>query len=117
MTFVTRVHDFTGKVKEMKGWLEQCEASGGGDAPEAVADALHAVLKLSWREEATKICVLISDAPPHGLDPSCGDAFPDGDPSGLDPLQTAREMAEKKITLYTVGVEPPIGNSFHLFSF
>ncbi|CAF0880887.1 unnamed protein product [Adineta ricciae] len=107
-TFVTRVHDFTSKVKEMKGWLEQCNAQGGGDTPEAVADALHDVLKLSWRPEATKICVLISDAPPHGLDPSCGDGFPDGDPSGVDPVKTVREMAEKQITLYVVGVEPSI---------
>ncbi|CAF1591315.1 unnamed protein product [Rotaria sp. Silwood1] len=106
-TFVTRVHDFTSKVKEMKGWLEQCDAQGGGDAPEAVADALHDVLKLSWRPEATKICILISDAPPHGLDPN-GDGFPEGDPSGVDPIKTVREMAEKQITLYCVGVEPPI---------
>ena len=109
MTFVTRVHDFTGKVKEMKGWLEACTAEGGGDTPEAVADALHDVLKLSWRPEATKICVLISDAPPHGLDPNNGDGFPQGDPSGVDPIKTVREMAEKQITLYAVGVEPPIG--------
>lgn len=107
-TFVIRVHDFTAKVKEMKGWLEQCEAAGGGDTPEAVEDALHAVLKLAWRPEATKICVLISDAPPHGLDPNCGDGFPEGSPSGIDPLKTAHEMAEKQITLYAVGVEPPI---------
>jgi Mg-chelatase subunit ChlD len=107
-TFVTRVHDFTSKVKEMKGWLEQCEAQGGGDTPEAVADALHDVLKLSWRPEATKICILISDAPPHGLDPNNGDGFPEGDPTGVDPIKTVREMAEKQITLYCVGVEPPI---------
>jgi hypothetical protein len=50
----------------------------GGDTPEAVADALHAVLKLSWRPEAVKICVLISDAPPHGL-VSSGDEFPEGE--------------------------------------
>ena len=108
-TFVTRVHDFTGKVKEMRAWLEQCEAQGGGDTPEAVADALHDVLKLSWRPEATKICILISDAPPHGLDPTNGDGFPEGDPTGVDPIKTVREMAEKQITLYVVGVEPPIG--------
>jgi len=106
-TFVTRVHDFTRKVKEMKAWLEQCEASGGGDAPEAVADALHDVLKLSWRAEATKIAVLISDAPPHGLD-LANDGFPEGDPGGVNPLKIVREMAEKQITLYCVGVEPPI---------
>ncbi|CAF3632010.1 unnamed protein product [Rotaria sp. Silwood1] len=106
-TFVTRVHNFTSKVKEMKGWLEQCKADGGGDEPEAVADALQDILKLSWRPEATKICILISDAPPHGLDPS-GDGFPNGCPVGLDPIRIVREMAEKNITLYTVGVEPPI---------
>ena len=93
----------------MKGWLEQCEAQGGGDTPEAVADAMHDVLKLSWRPEATKICILISDAPPHGLDPNCGDGFPDGDPTGVDPIKIVREMAEKQITLYCVGVEPSIG--------
>ncbi|UJR14504.1 hypothetical protein I4U23_001500 [Adineta vaga] len=106
-TFVTRVHDFTAKVSEMKGWLEQCSAQGGGDGPEAVADGLHDVLKLTWRENSTKICVLISDAPPHGLDLS-GDSFPNGCPAGLDPLKIVREMAEKHITLYVVGVEPPI---------
>jgi hypothetical protein len=91
----------------MKGWLENCQAQGGGDGPEAVADGLHDVLKLSWRAESTKICVLISDAPPHGLDPN-GDGFPNGCPAGLDPIKIVREMAEKHITLYTVGVEPPI---------
>jgi hypothetical protein len=92
----------------MKGWLEECRAEGGGDAPEAVADALRDVLKLSWRPEATKICILISDAPPHGLDPN-GDHFPRGCPDGLDPMKLVRNMAEFSITLYTVGVEPPIG--------
>ncbi|CAF4074903.1 unnamed protein product [Rotaria sp. Silwood2] len=92
----------------MKDWLGQCSAQGGGDTPEAVADALHDILKLSWRSEATKICVLISDAPPHGLK-QCDDHFPDGCPLGFDPLKIAREMAEKHITLYVVGVEPPIG--------
>ncbi|CAF1211826.1 unnamed protein product [Rotaria magnacalcarata] len=106
-TFVTCVHDFTAKVSEMKGWLQQCQASGGGDTPEAVADGLHAVLKLSWRSESTKICILIADAPPHGLDPN-GDGFPNGCPDGLDPVQIVREMVEKHITLYAVGVEPPI---------
>lgn len=91
----------------MKRWLEQCQAAGGGDTPEAVADALHDVLTLSWRSEATKICILISDAPPHGLN-SSDDKFPNGCPLGFDPIKIVREMAEKKITLYSVGVEPPI---------
>ena len=32
---------------------------GGGDIPDAVADGLNAALDLSFRQEATKICVLI----------------------------------------------------------
>ena len=51
---MTRVHDFTAKVNEMKSWLDACFALGGGDGPEAVADGLHAALKLAWRDEATK---------------------------------------------------------------
>jgi hypothetical protein len=101
---------------EMKNWLEQCQAHGGGDTPEAIADALHDVVKLSWRPEATKISILISDAPPHGLD-SRGDQFPNGCPNGLDPIKIVHEMAEKNITLYSVGVEPPIGKMTQLFLF
>ena len=98
----------------MKGWLQNCSAQGGGDGPEAVADGLHEVLKLSWRADSTKICVLISDAPPHGLGAS-GDGFPNGCPAGLDPLKIVRDMAEKHITLYAVGVEPPIRKSSSSF--
>ena len=104
---MTRVHDFTGSVKEMKKWLEDCAAVGGGDEPEAVADALQDVYKLSWREKSTKICVLISDAPPHGLKPH-GDSFPNGCPNGIDPLNVVRKMGEKGITLYSVGCEPSL---------
>ena len=106
-TFITRTHDFTSSVAQMKTWLDGCSAQGGGDTPEAVADALHDVLKLSWREEATKICVLISDAPPHGLSQS-SDSFPEGCPAGLDPIDITRQLAEKGITLYSVGCEPAI---------
>jgi hypothetical protein len=102
------VHNFTHAVTEMKGWLDQCSALGGGDTPEAVADALNDALNLSWRSEAAKICILISDAPPHGLDPN-GDSFPSGCPAGHDPLEIVRKMAAKNVTLYTVGVEPSIG--------
>lgn len=57
-SFVTRKHDFTPHLSTMKSWLTACSADGGGDTPEAVADALNDVLHLSWRSDATKICVL-----------------------------------------------------------
>ncbi|XP_064600689.1 uncharacterized protein LOC135466866 [Liolophura sinensis] len=106
-TFVTRPHDFTGSVSTMKGWLENCSAKGGGDRPEAVADGLHDLLKLSWRDKSTKICVFIADAPPHGLSRS-GDSFPNGCPASIDPMVVTRQLAEKGVTIYMVGCEPSI---------
>merc|ERR1740130_885665 len=83
-------------------------AAGGGDGPEAVTAALHDALHLPWRPNATKISILIADAPPHGIEPR-GDGFPNGDPLGRDPLTIAREMAAEEITCYTVGCEPALG--------
>ncbi|CAF4162839.1 unnamed protein product, partial [Adineta steineri] len=51
--------------------------------------------------------ILIPAAPPHGLDRN-GDNFPNGCPADYDPLRIARDMAEHRITLYAVGVEPSI---------
>lgn len=42
-------------------------ASGGGDGPEAVTAGMAASLTdLEWRREASRMVVLIADAPPHG---------------------------------------------------
>ena len=75
---------------------------------QAVAAGMYDVLHLDYRKEATKICVLIADAPPHGLEQS-GDNYPNGDPEGRDPIKIAREMAELGIVVYTVGCEPALG--------
>lgn len=108
-SFVTNVHDFTSSVEEMKGWVQAMAASGGGDIPEAAADGLDAALHVSYRPSATKICVLVTDAPPHGLDLS-GDSMPNGCPSGHDPLRTCRQMAEQGIILYCIGCEPALAS-------
>lgn len=107
-TFVTRTHDFTHSVSTMKSWLNAARARGGGDGPEAVADALYQTTKLSWRPEAAKISVLISDAPPHGLVPSEDTSFPDGSPNGHDPMQIVGNLAQIGVTLYVIGCEPSI---------
>ncbi|XP_063409728.1 uncharacterized protein LOC134692958 [Mytilus trossulus] len=107
-TFVTRKNDFTSSISTMKSWLNSASANGGGDTPEAVAEAMYQATKLSWRQDATKISVMISDAPPHGLVPSEDSSFPQGSPNGHDPMQIARDFAQKGVTLYVIGVEPPI---------
>ncbi|XP_053382841.1 uncharacterized protein LOC128549667 [Mercenaria mercenaria] len=106
-TFITRTHDFTHIPGEMRKWLYACDAAGGGDLPEAVADALQEILLLSWREDATKICVFITDAPPHGLG-TFADKFPGGCPDGLDPLVICQALAKAGIAVYVAGCEPSI---------
>lgn len=106
-SYVVKQFAFTKSTKKMSEFLAEISASGGGDCPEAVVDGLHAALKLDWRENSTKVCLLISDAPPHGLGTG-GDGFPEGCPCGLDPVLVCRQMAEKAITLYVIGCEPSI---------
>lgn len=96
-TFVIQVNDFTDDAEEAKKNIDAAYAHGGlifkflwsfflleefylgGDCPEAIAPALHAAVHtLSWRANAVKIAVLIADAPPHGLTPTCGDSWPNG---------------------------------------
>jgi Mg-chelatase subunit ChlD len=66
--FLVRSHDFTSDVSGfLRGALNPLRAAGGGDYPEAMNEALHeTVHNLSWRGEgATRLVVLLADAPPH----------------------------------------------------
>lgn len=110
-TFVTEVYPFTKSLEVMKANIDTMVASGGGDGPEAVTAALHEVLELNWRPSASKVCVFIADAPPHGLGES-GDGFPNGSPDGRDPIVIARALAQKGVTVYAIGVEPVLSTSY-----
>ena len=46
-------------------FLSSVEAKGGGDFPEAVDEALTQANRLPWKRSATKIILLVGDAPPH----------------------------------------------------
>ncbi|KAJ3130464.1 hypothetical protein HK098_000029 [Nowakowskiella sp. JEL0407] len=106
-TYVTKVHPFTSKPTEMTKYIAGLSATGGGDGPEAVASALYQSFQMPWRPNATKIVIIIADAPPHGLGES-GDGFPNGDPDGHDPLQIARQMSTHGITIFSVACEPAL---------
>ena len=108
-TYVTKTFAFTNCVEQMKRDLETLSAQGGGDGPEAVAAGLQATLESAWRPNATKVCVLIADAPPHGLGEP-GDGFPDGAPDGVDPFAVLTAMSMRGISIYSVGCEPALSN-------
>jgi Mg-chelatase subunit ChlD len=66
--FLLRIHDFTNDVGGfLRDALLPLTANGGGDYPEAMNEALHeTVHRLSWRGNgATRLVVLLADAPPH----------------------------------------------------
>lgn len=65
----------------MQSNLSTLVADGGGDYPEAVAEALDMALFSEWRVDATKMVILITDSPPHGIGEPM-DCFPSGIPSG-----------------------------------
>merc|ERR1719359_883642 len=110
-TYVTLAFPFTASLAEIRSNLSTLSAAGGGDGPEAVAAALKDTCDAAWREDATKVCILVADAPPHGLGES-GDGFPNGSPDGVDPLVVLNAMSAKGITIYSVGCQPALSN-FH----
>ncbi|KAG6891671.1 ERMES complex Ca(2+)-binding regulatory GTPase gem1 [Termitomyces sp. T32_za158] len=98
-TYIVKNFGFSSDISKVKNDLSSLYASGGGDGPEAVTAAMAEALSMDWRPNASKMIVLIADAPPHGIG-EYGDGFDDGSPDGFDPLQLARQMASRGIPLY-----------------
>ena len=65
--YVTRFSPLNNDVNKTNQFIREQVASGGGDYPEAVAEALDVALnQLTWKEEATaRLLFLVLDAPPH----------------------------------------------------
>lgn len=65
--YITRISRLTEEIKTTQNFIDKQEASGGGDFPEAVPEALMAALNSAgWDESArARIAFLILDAPCH----------------------------------------------------
>ncbi len=66
--FVTRTFGFDGNLDRARSRLGQQTATGGGDYPEAMQDALVRAAQMDWRDDAVKTLLLVADAPPHNQD-------------------------------------------------
>ncbi|KAL0580662.1 hypothetical protein V5O48_001392 [Marasmius crinis-equi] len=115
-TYIVKNFGFSSDISKVQRDLSSLYASGGGDGPEAVTAALMEALNMEWREHATRMVVLIADAPPHGIG-EYGDGFDDGSPDGYDPLQIARTMASRGITLFFVACEPALSGYLYANDF
>lgn len=65
--FVVKLEDFTSHLSRFQRSLSRLQASGGGDYPESLNEALHAALfEANWKQDDTvRIVLLVADAPPH----------------------------------------------------
>merc|ERR1719511_254425 len=65
--------DFSPVLADAQAFVDGLSAEGGGDGPEDVEGALNNAGDFTWRVNATKVCVLIVDAPGHGEIWNAGD--------------------------------------------
>lgn len=95
---------FTDDVSELSSVLGKLKAEGGGPPKESVFDALkHAVLCPNWRNDATRIVVLFTDAEPHVRDVEVGswqECIEIIEKSGIDMLHLV--VSEKHIEKYRI---------------
>jgi len=64
--YVTKTFPFATDIATFRSSIAGLSASGGGDIPEAVNEALHAVGQLDWHDDAfARFAFLVADAPPH----------------------------------------------------
>lgn len=109
---VTQVYQFSANTSAVQANIQKLKADGGGDQPEAVLDGVVAACRdLAWRSHARRIAVLFGDAPPHGVGLG-GDAFPTGCPCG-ETIESVAAVAEQaRVTLYAVGLNTSVTESF-----
>lgn len=63
--YVTRTIGFDRDIGKVQGTLARQYATGGGDYPEAMDQALIRAVEQDWRPDAVKSLLLVADAPPH----------------------------------------------------
>ncbi|MFO1527100.1 MAG: CsgG/HfaB family protein [Turneriella sp.] len=63
--YVTKVIPLSTNFSRFRKELEKVEASGGGDIPENLQDALKETMSLEWNSDGIRLAFIITDAPPH----------------------------------------------------
>ncbi|KLO19635.1 hypothetical protein SCHPADRAFT_52072 [Schizopora paradoxa] len=109
--FVTKLFSFESEVATIKANVASLASSGGGDGPEAQCDGLADALSADWKDEATKVAILLTDSSPHGIG-EVSDAFANGCPDKKDPVSIADLMAKKGITLHTLACEIMLSTNY-----
>ncbi len=90
-TYKVKNFGFTQTQSEMQRWLRSLNAGGGGDYPEAAAEAFEAAAGLSWRRgKGERLVFHIADAPAH-------------DNKAKRYLQASQALAGKNVQIFGLG--------------
>lgn len=92
-SYVTKHLDLTSNSPAICNFIQNVEATGGGDAPECYELVLHEAQSLSWTRQATKVFVLIGDDLPHS---------PNSNPKKLNWRTELDKLANMEIPVYGV---------------
>lgn len=64
--YVTKCNDFSSDTRAVQKLLNNEDADGGGDWPEAVAEIMtETMFSKDWNDDSVKLAFIIFDAPPH----------------------------------------------------
>jgi len=95
--YITRVQKLTTNVQELIQFINATSTGHGGDADEAVEDALHDLLQnMNWKESNSHSVVIFGDASPHPVN-NC--------PHRHDFFNLTKSLYQKRITINSVYCE------------
>lgn len=99
--YVTSVQKLTTDIQALQNFID-CTCDGnGGDADEAVEDALNDALNMNWTQYSTKSVILFGDAKAHEAN-NC--------PSGFDYNTIVQQLYKKNVVINSVFCQYYSGN-------
>ncbi|EGG13713.1 hypothetical protein DFA_11474 [Cavenderia fasciculata] len=100
---------FSSNMEVLEQGLAKIVANGGGDIPEDVHGGFQQVLSQEWKNDHTKVCIHVADAPCHGTKyhdlGAASDTLPHGDTSG-HPEEQVKTMKNRGIDYYFIKISP-----------
>lgn len=111
------IMNFTSDIDSLVTFIDEVQATGGGDTAEDIAGGLNQGLSMNWREKSAKYAILIADAPCHGKKyHNYDDDYPEGDPNGLIPEHLMSDFGKKDITFYAIKIKTYTDKMFDYFN-
>ena len=118
-------YNFTTNYEKLKNKIEEIEPDGGIDIPEDIPGAFELALDKigsSWKGD-TKMAILITDSPCHGLEfhdldqnnDEQRDEYPNGDPEGKDIKEMIGKFAKFKISLFFLELNNITDKMYQIF--